>query len=83
MTALLSDRLQSTARALEDSDLTTLSGVLDAEAMIDALEHAAALASEAEADADRAGNVTGVNVRPAYSPLVRLLGMAVDGVRAS
>ena len=78
MTALLSDRLQSTARALEASDLTTLSGVLDAEAMIDALEHAAVLAVEAEADADRAGNVTDRDVRPAYPPLVRLLGIAVE-----
>lgn len=74
----LSERLQSTARALEDSDLTSLSGVLSADAVVDVLEHAAVLAAEAEAEAARAGNLTpGVACQIAYAPLVRLLGTAL------
>lgn len=74
----LSDRLQAVATALEDSDLTVLASVVVVEPLIDALEHAAALAAEVEHEADRASNLAGTNVNPAYPVLVRLLGMAVE-----
>lgn len=81
MTPALSDRLEDVARALEGSDLVTLSGVLDVAAVIDVLEHAAAVAAEVEYLSDASGQIVQTHVAPAYPPLVRLLGRAVDVTR--
>lgn len=78
----LSDALESTAAALADSDLTTLGGVVDAEAFIDALEHAAALAAEAEYMSDATGQVARTSNAPVYPPLVALLARAITPAAA-
>lgn len=77
MSARLSDRLGATASALDDSDLMTLGGVLEVSELVDALEHAAAIAAEVEHEADRAANLAQTSTTPAYPPLVALLARAL------
>ncbi len=78
MTEPLSHRLQATAAALGDTTLTRLADVVDVEAFTDVLEHAAALAFEAEHEAVALSNAWGLPVgHIAYPPLVVLLGRAI------
>lgn len=73
----LSDRLEATAAALTDSDLTVLGGVVEVAELVDALEHAAAIAAECEYMSSAAGQVARTHVTPAYPPLVQLLARAL------
>jgi hypothetical protein len=79
-TVPLSDRLQTVAENLAATDLTTLSGVVDAEAFVDVLQHAAALAAEEETRARAANLYRYLDAAPVYPTLVELLGRAVGGV---
>lgn len=79
MSTPLSERLAQAARDLEDADEPgTLDRAIETAELADALHHAAAVAAEVEAYADRTAWWTGVRDLPAYPPLVSLLGRAAS-----
>jgi|GEM_PF-1436857 len=78
MSAALSSELERVARALDDTEtLTTLGGVIEVSEFVDVLEHAAALAAEAEYMSSAAGQVAQTKTTPVYPPLVALLARAL------
>jgi len=80
---LLSDVLEASARALDGTEtLEVLAGVVKVDELVDALEHAAAIAAEVEHEANRAANLAQTGVEPAYPPLVRLLARSLCEVPA-
>lgn len=54
----------------------SLSGVSTLARIVPALDHAIALAREAEYEAARAANLAQCGIEPAYPPLVRMLAAA-------
>lgn len=78
----LSERLEATATALGDTEMTVLGGVVEVESFIDALEHAAAIAAEVEYMSSASGQIAQTTIKPVYPPLVHLLGLAIAGAAA-